>query len=81
MGKLIPGIGTKHWYVRGDEDGIYNFDVSVSGSMVSPDIEPQKFNTVFSTTEPVYVYSNDVLFLNIIVNRYLRNGSNYEVTF
>lgn len=82
MGKINPGDSvSKHWYVRGDEDGIYNFDVSVSGSMVSPDIEPQKFNTVFSTTEPVYVYSNDVLFLNIIVNRYLRNGSNYEVTF
>ena len=30
MGKINPGDSvSKHWYVRGDEDGIYNFDVSV----------------------------------------------------
>ena len=64
-----------HWYVRGDEAGIYSLSSEFKGKN-----KGEEFKYTFETVNPIHVYSSDALKMKIILPKYSFFDEDYPVT-
>jgi len=76
----IPENGSHslHWYVRGDQEGVYNITATLSGTMMPFN---EDFYYEYVADSPIKVYAGSAMKMTIYIPEAAYKGVDYVVTF